>query len=275
MSGSESDKDARIAELERRLREVERANEILKAASTFFRPGDEPPTATLTKFVDQHREEFSVEKMCEVVEFPVSTYYAAKKRENEPSTRAVRDQELVVHVRRVWSEQGRRLYGAKKVWNELRREGIDMARCTVERLMRDHGMAGVCAERRRPRTTIPGDPSERPRDPVERDFRAPAPNQLWVTDITYVELADGRFCYAAFVTDAFSRAIVGWHVSGNLKTELALDARSAWHARVTPRRPRSTSRLRHGWGAWCSPNGRPRTAPGRRSAARRWCAGAR
>lgn len=178
----------------------------------------------MTKFVDKYREDFSVEKICDVIEFSVSTYYAAKKRRNEPSARAVRDKELVVEIRRVWREKGRKLYGAKKVWNELRREGIEVARCTVERLMRDHGMAGVCAKRRRPRTTIPGDPSERPRDLVERDFRAPAPNQLWVTDITYVELADGRFCYTAFVTDVFSRAIVGWQVSGSLKTELALDA---------------------------------------------------
>jgi putative transposase len=99
-----------------------------------------------------------------------------------------------------------------------------VARCTVERLMREHGMEGVVASRRRPRTTIPGEERCRPTDLVKRDFRAPAPNQLWVTDITYVELADGRFCYAAFVTDAFSRAIVGWQVSDSLKTELALDA---------------------------------------------------
>ena len=90
--------------------------------------------------------------------------------------------------------------------------------------MRRHGMAGVVARRRRPRTTIPGDEYRRPVDLVDRDFRAPAPNQLWVTDITYVELAGDRFCYTAFVTDAFSRAIVGWRVSDSLKTNLALDA---------------------------------------------------
>lgn len=178
----------------------------------------------MTKFVDKHRDEFPVEKICEVIEFPASTYYAARKRQENPSAREVRDRDLLPEIRRVWREKGRRLYGAKKVWNELRREGIEIARCTVERLMRDHGMAGVVVRRRRPRTTIPGQPSERPRDLVEREFRAPAPNQLWVTDITYVELADGRFCYTAFVTDVFSRAIVGWQVSDSLKTELALDA---------------------------------------------------
>lgn len=127
-------------------------------------------------------------------------------------------------IRRVWTGKGRSLYGAEKVWKELRREGIEVARCTIERLMGEHGMSGVVAKRRRPRTTIPGDDRCRPTDLVERNFRAPAPNQLWVTDITYVELAEGRFCYAAFVTDAFSRAIVGWQVSDSLKTELALDA---------------------------------------------------
>ena len=176
------------------------------------------------KFVDEHRGEYSVESICEVVDFSVSTYYAAKKRAENPSARTIRDEELLVEIRRVWEGKGRKLYGAEKVWKELRREGVEVARCTVERLMREHGMSGVVAKRRRPRTTIPGDERRRPTDLVERDFRAPAPNQLWVTDITYVELADGRFCYAAFVTDVFSRASVGWQVSDSLKAELALDA---------------------------------------------------
>lgn len=178
----------------------------------------------MTRFVDEHRGEFGVEPICAVIEFPVSTYYAAKKRASNPSRRTVRDEELLVDIRRVWTGIGRSLYGAVKVWKQLRREGIEVARCTVERLMREHGMAGVVTRRRRPCTTIPGDDRGRPADLVDRDFRAPAPNQLWVTDITYVELADGRFCYAAFVTDAFSRAIVGWQVSDSLKAELALDA---------------------------------------------------
>jgi putative transposase len=136
----------------------------------------------------------------------------------------LRDAELVPLIREVWEGKGKRLYGARKVWKQLRRDGVDVARCTVERLMRAEGMVGAMARRRKPRTTIPGDESVRPRDLVERDFRAPAPNQLWVTDITYVELVGGGFCYTAFVTDVFSRAIVGWQVLDTLKTELALDA---------------------------------------------------
>lgn len=127
-------------------------------------------------------------------------------------------------IRAAWEEKGKRMYGARKVWKELCRAGVEVARCTVERLMGAHGMSGVAATRRRPRTTVPGEESRRPCDLVDRDFRAPAPNQLWVTDITYVELAGGGFCYTAFVTDAYSRAIVGWKVAATLHTELALDA---------------------------------------------------
>jgi putative transposase len=177
----------------------------------------------VVKFVDQRRGEFGVESICTVLGFPVSTYYAARKRVERPSARAVEDEEMVVEIRRVWEKSGKR-YGARKVYAQLRREGVAVARCTVERLMHREGMSGLVARRRRPRTTIPGLAGGRPRDLVDRDFRAPAPNQLWVTDLTYVSLADGRFVYTAFVTDAFSRAIVGWQVADSLHAELALDA---------------------------------------------------
>jgi putative transposase len=173
--------------------------------------------------VDEHRGQHTVAEICEVVNIPVSTYYASRKRAQRPSRREVRDEELMVLIRRVW-EESRQLYGARKIGKQLRRDGVEVARCTVERLMRAEGITGVVARRGRPRTTVPGDPASRPRDLVERDFRAAAPNKLWVTDITYVELAGGGFCYAAFVTDVFSRAIVGWQVSDNMKAELALDA---------------------------------------------------
>jgi putative transposase len=126
---------------------------------------------------------------------------------------------------RVWEDRkkGRRLYGARKVWLQLRREGTEVARCTVERLMGELGMAGAAARRKKPRTTVPGAGGQRPDDLLERDFTAPAPNRRWVADITYADTACG-FAYAAFVTDLFSRKIVGWQVADHLRAGLALDA---------------------------------------------------
>jgi len=178
----------------------------------------------MVSFIDAHRDRFDVESLCAVVVFPSSTYYAAKKRETAPSARSVRDEQIAAEIRRVRAKKGCGMYGAKKVWKELLRDGVKVARCTVERLMRKHGMTGLVATRRRPRTTLPGDARDRPKDLVDREFRAPSPNQLWVVDITYIPLAGGGFCYAAFVTDVFSRAIVGWQVSDSLRAELALDA---------------------------------------------------
>ena len=126
---------------------------------------------------------------------------------------------------RVWENRrkGRRLYGARKVWLQLRREGIEVARCTVERLMREMGIAGASARRKKPRTTVPDAGPGRPADLLERDFTAPAPNRRWVADITYVPTACG-FVYTAFVTDLFARKIVGWQVADHLRAGLALDA---------------------------------------------------
>jgi putative transposase len=165
-----------------------------------------------------------VEPACAVLEISPSTYYAARKREENPPARDARDQELKEEIMRVWKNKGRRVYGARKVWRELNREGITVARCTVERLMGELGIAGAAARRKRPRTTIPAGPGqERPSDLLERDFTAPAPNRRWVADITYVDTAAG-FVYAAFILDLFSRAIVGWQVADTLRAELALDA---------------------------------------------------
>jgi len=165
-----------------------------------------------------------VEPACAVLEIAPSTYYAAKKREERPPARDARDEELKKEIVRVWKGKGRGVYGARKVWRELIREGVDVARCTVERLMRELGIAGVSARRKRPRTTVPAGPGhERPSDLLERDFTAPAPNRRWVADITYVETVGG-FVYASFILDLFSRKIVGWQVSDTLRAELALDA---------------------------------------------------
>jgi putative transposase len=166
-----------------------------------------------------------VEPVCAVLEFPASTYYAAKKREREPSRRGRRDEWLKRQIMRVWEDRkkGRRLYGARKVWRQLRREGIEVARCTVERLMRELGIEGAAARRRKPRTTVPAPSGGQPADLVGRDFTAPAPNRRWVADITYTDTACG-FAYTAFITDLFSRKIVGWQVADHLRADLALDA---------------------------------------------------
>ena len=124
---------------------------------------------------------------------------------------------------RVYTGVGRRKYGARKVWLQLHREGIPIARCTVERLMRELGIAGVSSAPKRPRTTLPGIGPDRPADLLERDFSAAAPNQRWVADLTYVPTAAG-WVYTAFILDLYSRMVVGWAVADSLHTELALDA---------------------------------------------------
>lgn len=179
----------------------------------------------MIRFIDIHRDRFGVEPMCRVlsehgVHIAPSTFYAAKTRPR--STRAVRDEELLVEIRRVHFEVGRGLYGARKVWHQLRRDGIDVARCTVERLMRQDGLQG--ARRGKTfRTTRPDAAAVRPPDLVGRQFRASRPNELWVVDFTYVPTWAGM-AFSAFVTDVFSRRIVGWRTANAMPTELPLDA---------------------------------------------------
>jgi putative transposase len=177
-------------------------------------------------YIDEHRGRFGVQPVCRVlagygVAIAPSTYYAAKKR--PASARARRDAALLAEIKRVYKESGE-VYGARKVWLQLHREGIGGARCTVERLMRAAGLAGV-RRGRRTRTTIPADRRAGwPPDLVNRDFAAAAPNRLWVVDITYVPVTGGGFAYAALVIDAFSRMITGWQVAGHMRASLALDA---------------------------------------------------
>jgi putative transposase len=135
----------------------------------------------------------------------------------------VRDEYLKAEIERVWEGTGRKVYGARKVWQQLNREGIVVARCTVERLMGELGLVGACAKRKRPRTTLPGGSGGRPADLLERGFDVVTPNHAWVADITYVPTATG-WVYAAFVLDLFSRRIVGWQVADHLHADLALDA---------------------------------------------------
>ena len=182
-------------------------------------------------YIDEHRERvvegrrLGVEPICEVlrsagVEIAPSSYYAAKAR--APSARAVRDAELVPVIRRVHSDNIG-VYGARKVWAELNREGQAVARCTVERLMRAEGLRGIMRDKTRKTTHTNGAETERPADLVKRRFVATAPNQLWVADLTYVRTHSG-WVYAAFILDVFSRMVVGWQVSTSLRTDLALDA---------------------------------------------------
>lgn len=178
-------------------------------------------------FIDDHRDRFGVEPICRVltehgVKIAPSGYYAFKKR--PASARALRDAQLIVEIERVfWSRKlGRGISGVRKMWHLLRREGTPVARCTVERLMRAQGLRGI----RRGKqfiTTRPDERALRPQDHVNRDFTACRPNQLWVVDFTYVPTWSGM-AFTAFVTDVFSRRIVGWRTMGRMPTELPLDA---------------------------------------------------
>jgi transposase InsO family protein len=170
-------------------------------------------------YIDAHKERFGVEPICEQLPIAPSTYYAAKSR--PPSARAVRDEGIKPEIQRVHRDNFG-VYGARKVWLQLCREGIPVARCTVARLMSGLGLRGVRRGAFKVTTTSDGN-ALRPADLVERDFRASRPNQLWVADITYVATWSG-FAYVAFVTDVFSRRIVGWRVSRSLRSDLALDA---------------------------------------------------
>ena len=173
----------------------------------------------MTAYIDAHRDRFGVEPICRALQFAPSTYWSAKRR--APSARSRRDEELKVEIARVHAENFG-VYGAPKVWAQLNREGHRVARCTVERLMRELGLCGAVRGKPR-RTTIADDTAERPGDLVERHFSASAPNRLWVADLTYVRTWSG-FVYVSFITDAYSRRIVGWHASRSLRTDLALNA---------------------------------------------------
>ena len=178
----------------------------------------------MTAFVDENRDTYGVEPICAELPIAPSTYYEHKRREREPErmpARSRRDSELRPQIRRVW-ESNFGVYGARKVWRQLHREGVEVARCTVERLMRLEGLKGVVRGEKK-RTTIPAEDAARPADLVDRSFEADAPDRLWLADLTYVPTWSG-FAYAAFVIDAYSRFIVGWRVSNNLRTDLALDA---------------------------------------------------
>jgi putative transposase len=173
----------------------------------------------MTRYIDAHKGQYGVEPICRVLEIAPSTYYAAGGR--PACARRVQDERLKPEVARVHAENYG-VYGARKVWRQLNREGFGVGRDRVWRLMRNLQLAGIRRGKAK-RTTFPGEVAERPQDLVDRVFMAVAPNRLWVADLTYVSTWSG-FVYVAFVVDAFSRRIVGWRVSASLHAELALDA---------------------------------------------------
>ncbi len=178
----------------------------------------------MAQFIEANRDRYGVESICSVLPIAPSTFYEREARRRDPDrlpARVKRDTELRVEIDRVWHEN-RQVYGAKKVWKQLNREGFGVARCTVARLMRDMGLQGVVRGKKF-KTTIPDEAVLRPPDLVERDFSATRPNALWVGDLTYVATWRG-FVYVAFVIDVFSRKIVGWRVTNSLRTDIALDA---------------------------------------------------
>jgi transposase InsO family protein len=175
-------------------------------------------------FIDAHRDVHGVEPICRVLPIAPSTYHERAARRAQPDRRpprAQRDERLCAEIRRVWDENFQ-VYGVRKVWHQLRREGIAIARCTTARLMKQMGLAGVIRGRK-VKTTVNNPAAPCPRDKVNRQFRAPRPNMLWVSDFTYVATWQG-FVYVAFVIDVFARRIVGWRVSRTAQTRFVLDA---------------------------------------------------
>ena len=178
----------------------------------------------IVDFIDRYRDLYGVEPICQLLPIAPSTYRRCKALERQPgnrSARSKRDEQLSPEIQRVWEESDRN-YGARKVWKQLLRESTPVARCTVERLMRQLGIEGV-RRGKRCITTIPDEAAHKPLDLVQREFSASRPDQLWVADITYVATWSG-FVYVAFVVDVFSRFIVGWRVLKNMQTDLILDA---------------------------------------------------
>ncbi|MEV7020441.1 IS3 family transposase [Streptomyces sp. NPDC093991] len=225
--GTTTEESAELKRLKKENAELKRANEILKAAAFFLRGRARPATHTLVAFIDEHKDRFGgVEPICRVLtmhdcKIAPATYYAHHKRRTAPSARTVRDAEPKEHISEVF-EANYRVYGARKIWRELNRQGQAVARCTVERLMRELGITGA-VRGRRVITTLPGGQAGRAPDLVDRNFVAGAPNRCWVADFTHVRTWAG-VVYVAFVVDTFSRRIVGWSAATVKETVFVLDA---------------------------------------------------
>ncbi|WP_157084777.1 IS3 family transposase [Sphingomonas pituitosa] len=215
----------KVKALEREVRELRQANEILRKASAYFCPGGaRPPVWAMIAFIDDHRDAYGVEPICRVLPIAPSTYFERLAQRRDPtrlSARAQQDVALKPEIARVFAENFA-VYGVRKVWRQMLREGFTVARCTIARLMREMGLAGVI--RGKPvRTTVSDKAAPCPLDRVNRRFYAPAPNMLWVSDFTYVATWAG-FVYVAFVIDTYARRIVGWRASRTAHAGFVLDA---------------------------------------------------
>ncbi|EOW5499533.1 IS3 family transposase, partial [Escherichia coli O1:H33] len=214
----------RLKELERENRELRRSNDILRQASAYFGEGGvRPPLEKIMPLLDKLREQYGVGPVCSELHIAPSTYYHCQQQRHHPdkrSARAQRDDWLKREIRRVYDEN-HQVYGARKVWRQLLREGIRVARCTVARLMAVMRLAGVLRGKK-VRTTV-SRKTVAAGDRVNRQFVAERPDQLWVADFTYVSTWQG-FVYVAFIIDVFAGYIVGWRVSSSMETTLVLDA---------------------------------------------------
>ncbi|MEF9248201.1 IS3 family transposase, partial [Escherichia coli] len=214
----------RLKELERENRELRRSNDILRQASAYFGEGGvRPPLEKMMPLLDKLREQYGVGPLCSELHIAPSTYYHCQQQRHHPdkrSARAQRDDWLKKEIQRVYDEN-HKVYGVRKVWRQLLREGIRVARCTVARLMAVMGLAGVLRGKK-VRTTI-SRKAVVAGDRVNRQFVAERPDQLWVADSTYVSTWQG-VVYVAFIIDVFAGYIVGWRVSSSMETTLVLDA---------------------------------------------------
>ncbi|EPF6461508.1 IS3 family transposase, partial [Escherichia coli] len=214
----------RLKELERENRELRRSNDILRQASAYFCEGGvRPPLEKMMPLLDKLREQYGVGPVCSELHVAPSTYYHCQQQRHHPekrSARAQRDDWLKKEIQRVYDEN-HQVYGVRKVWRQLLREGIRVARCTVARLMAVMGLAGVLRGKK-VRTTI-SRKAVAAGDRVNRQFVAERPDQLWVADFTYVSTWQG-FVYVAFIIDVFAGYIVGWRVSSSMETTFVLDA---------------------------------------------------
>ncbi|EPE5568729.1 IS3 family transposase [Escherichia coli] len=214
----------RLKELERENRELRRSNDILRQASAYFCEGGvRPPLEKMMPLLDKLREQYGVGPLCSELHIAPSTYYHCQQQRHHPdkrSARAQRDDWLKKEIQRVYDEN-HKVYGVRKVWRQLLREGIRVARCTVARLMAVMGLAGVLRGKK-VRTTI-SRKAVAAGDRVNRQFVAERPDQLWVADFTYVSTWQG-FVYVAFIIDVFAGYIVGWRVSPSMETTFVLDA---------------------------------------------------